>query len=143
MVSIFPSDNTRQDSPLARLLIVDDEPLVSWSLANALKKVGYDVTIVSSGEEAVQILPTKPFDVVITDVDLPKLSGLELARAVREHAPHLPIVLMSALDDRRQPGASQEPLFDRFIEKPFQMQEMIDLVEEVRLHAPETRPAQN
>ena len=59
-----------------RILIVEDEKLIGWSIANVLHKLGYDTAVITCGKRAKEILHTTEFDFVITDLHLPAFSGL-------------------------------------------------------------------
>ena len=118
------------------LLIVDDETLVCWSLASALTKAGYRVEIVYSGEKAIEVVRTRSFDLLVSDVELPAMSGYELASSVRVRFPSLPIILMSATE--AQPHSPETPSFDHFVEKPFHISEMVELIDKLLLNIPQT-----
>jgi two-component system nitrogen regulation response regulator GlnG len=122
-----------------RLLIVDDETLVSWSLANALTKAGYQVAIVDSGEKAIEELRSRAFDLLVTDIELPALSGFELASTVRERFPRVPIILMSATTEC--PTLPKPSNLDYFVEKPFQIKELVALIDRLLLRSPKSTPS--
>ena len=76
------------------LLIVDDEEMIRDMLSRHFSLLDYDVMTAANGREAVRILETKRIDVVITDVMMPDMNGIELLRYIKEHNPTLrPIVI--------------------------------------------------
>ena len=106
-----------------RILIVEDETLVSWSLSTALRKVGFIVVAVTSGEQALEKLNSLPFDLVITDVNLPHIDGYSVVAAVKTFHPRIPVVMMSAIDDPLSDVVHAD--VDGFIEKPFDLREVV------------------
>jgi DNA-binding response OmpR family regulator len=108
------------------ILIVEDETLVGWSLANALKKVGFDVTILASGEPAIEKIGTDEFSVVITDARLPHLDGFQVAAAAKKRS--FPVIMITAIDDEESRSMAAQAGINYFIEKPFDLNEMTMLV---------------
>jgi len=88
------------------ILVVDDNPAMTVSLADVLKLKGYEVLTAPSGEKALAILQEFPVDVLITDVIMPGMNGLELFRATRKTHPNLITWFMTAYaaDDLIQQG---------------------------------------
>ena len=78
-----------------RILVIDDDQEMRTLLAVALQMSGYTVLTSSSGREAVRLLIETPVDLVITDLFMPEFDGLEVIRAVRDCADHLPILAIS------------------------------------------------
>lgn len=79
-----------------RILIVDDEESLRRVLGILLKKEGYDVAAVANGSEALAAVQRSSFDVVLTDIKMPGMSGIDLLRAIRAHDPTLPVIVMTA-----------------------------------------------
>jgi hypothetical protein len=78
----------------SRVLLVDDDALVSMGTADMLMDLGHSVTEASSGMQALQILEANPqFDVVVTDYAMPGMTGLDLAAKIRQLRPHMPIII--------------------------------------------------
>src|SRR5258705_4560454 len=75
--------------PPRRILLVDDEELVTTALKRALKKEGYDITSCNDPREALALLKTQTFDVVISDHLMPGMSGLEFTKLVRDRYPDM------------------------------------------------------
>ncbi len=80
----------------ARILVVDDDLGIRQSLAEILRGEGCEVETAADGSEALSHLESKPFDVVLSDVVMPKMDGYELFCAVRERYPELPVLMMTA-----------------------------------------------
>lgn len=79
----------------AHVLIVDDELFVRRSLSRGLEARGYQVSTASSGEEAVALVQTVSFDVILSDISMPNMDGIALLREIREHDNHVPVVLVT------------------------------------------------
>lgn len=109
---------------MERILVVDDEKSMRDFLSIMLKKSGYDVTTATDGEEAVKILHKDIFDLVITDLKMPKMSGLEVLKTVKELSPDTVVILITAFASTETAvEAMQEGAYD-YITKPFQNDEM-------------------
>lgn len=89
-----------------RILMVDDEPLLRSLLSRALARADFDVVEASSGAAALQVLHAERFDLVITDVQMPLMTGIELLRKLRHHQPDLPVILISGVFEL---GPDQSP----------------------------------
>jgi len=107
-----------------RILIVEDDALLGDAIQAGLKQSGYAADWVRDGALADQVLATEPFDAVVLDIGLPRLSGLEVLRRLRSRKATLPVLLLTArdtVDDRIQGldcGA------DDYLVKPFDMGEL-------------------
>ena len=77
-----------------RALIVDDEPAECELVRDALSHAGFEATSVQNAGKALDLLATRPFDVVLTDLNMPGMNGTELCRRISEAAPHVPVVLV-------------------------------------------------
>ena len=82
-----------------RVLVVDDDPLIRRSLAEALAEDGFDVTVAEDGERALAALHAAAPDVVLSDVRMPGLDGLALLDVLRRRASGVDVILMTAFDD--------------------------------------------
>ena len=111
-----------------KILVVDDDDLVRDAVGEMLAAVGHPVLKLRDGQQALQALRRRAPDLVITDIRMPGLTGVDLCIAARNLYPDLPVIGMSghATDDGR------EDLFAGFLQKPFQMADLIDKVDEVR-----------
>lgn len=87
------------DSGVRRVLVVDDEEEVGKVYARGLARAGYDTQFVTSGEAALDLLQEGSFDVLLTDIHMPRLRGDELQRIARERDPHLAVLLITAAPD--------------------------------------------
>ena len=119
---------------VGRVLVVDDHPQARASMTDTLRMLGNQVTCVSSGSEALQVLANKSIDLIVTDLQMPGMSGLDLIRELhrRKHGAQIVMVTahatVSAAVDAMRHGA-----FD-FIEKPFTADQLEQLVSRALRH---------
>lgn len=101
-----------------RILLVDEQPMLIKLLQLELSVAGHDLTIVSHGVEALELLEKQPFDIMITEIYLPEMGGIELINAMMQQQITLPIIVLSA-SRYSQIGSVLERLgVDHFIDKP-------------------------
>jgi PAS domain S-box-containing protein len=103
-----------------RVLAVDDDRLVLFNTAAMLEDLGHSVAEASSGEEALELLKQGPFDLVIADQAMPKMTGVQLMGAIREHWPNLPVILATGFAEIPGGVEVRGPL----LSKPFTEQEL-------------------
>ena len=108
----------------ARILVVDDEPQIRHSLQINLEKRNYAVMTAASGEEALEAIARQKPDVVIVDLILPTIDGIELTRRIREQSP-VPIIVLSAIGDERKKVEALEFGADDYVTKPFGLEELV------------------
>jgi DNA-binding NtrC family response regulator len=82
--------------PAEKILIVDDEQSMAQFLAIVLRKEGYQVSTVQNGRDALDKVKSEAFDVVITDIRMPGMDGIQLLQGIKKHDPGLPVVIMTA-----------------------------------------------
>jgi DNA-binding response OmpR family regulator len=107
------------------ILLVEDEPTIAQALSRALKKQGYSVNHVDTGRAAQHAIGTSPPDIVILDLGLPDMDGLDVLRWIRREQVDLPVLLLTAratLDDR---VSGLDSGADDYLPKPFQMNELL------------------
>ena len=79
-----------------RVLLVDDDPDIALALSDYLRKEGFEVDVVETGNAAIHKGTTQPYDVVLLDVGLPDRDGIEVLGELAERKPQLPVVLLTA-----------------------------------------------
>jgi CheY-like chemotaxis protein len=82
--------------PAEKILVVDDEQSMTQFLGIVLRKEGFQVTTCNNGKEALERVKSEPFDVVITDIKMPGMDGIQLLTGIKKHDPSLPVVIMTA-----------------------------------------------
>lgn len=113
----------------ATILVVDDDEAVGKVLAALLAQAGHRSTWVGSAEAALQLLDKKPFDLVVSDVRMPGLSGLELLRLLKKQSPEVPVVLLSAHGTVPMAVEAMRDGAADFMLKPFQRDEVLFVVQ--------------
>jgi DNA-binding response OmpR family regulator len=106
----------------ARILVVDDEQSVQTLLAYPLRKEGYEVVAANDGREALDRFAEQRFDLVVLDIMLPKLDGIEVCRRVRSRS-QVPIIMLTAKGDEIDKVLGLEMGADDYITKPFSVRE--------------------
>jgi two-component system response regulator RegX3 len=110
-----------------RILVVDDEAAIRETVGYALRGEGYEVSDAADGEEALEVARSNGFDVLILDLMLPKLSGVEVCRRLRAES-DVPIVLLTAKDAEVDRVLGLEAGADDYVTKPFSMAELVSRV---------------
>ncbi len=119
----------------SRVLLVDDDLLVARGYERTLKSAGYVVDVADDGPDAVRRFKQYSFDVIITDVRMPGMSGLDLLRAIREQDLDVPVIIMTGSPDVHSATEAIEHGAFRYLLKPVDPTEMEDVVARaVRLH---------
>ncbi|PSR23133.1 MAG: response regulator [Sulfobacillus acidophilus] len=114
---------------VATVLVIDDEWGIRDIVKLALGQIGVDVIEADSAQVALEILSRSELDVVITDIRLPDMNGLDLARNIRQSYPALPTIFMSAATSGLFLASSQPEQI--WLEKPFKIQDLQTVVQEV------------
>lgn len=115
-----------------RILVIDDEELVRDVLLQTLSRANYEVTLASSGEEGLRLFCERPFDIVLTDLAMPTLSGWEVCRRIKETSPHTQVAMITGWGLELDPQQIIESGVDRVISKPFDFGRILNLIAEMR-----------
>ncbi|MDQ3191744.1 MAG: response regulator transcription factor [Bacteroidota bacterium] len=108
-----------------KILIVDDDPFILETLSRILKADGFDVLTASDGVKAIDLLEEKQFDLVISDIMMPNMSGLGLLKILTEHYFNkTPVILISSLDKSEIILAALNMGADDFVLKPLNFLEL-------------------
>jgi len=126
------SPHRQKEQPERHILIVDDEPRIASSLKTALERSGrgYRVTVVHSGEEALGVLERSSVDLLVTDLRMPGISGLDLIRWARSSSPRTRTILITAYGDDEVEAEVRRLEAYRYITKPFNLTDFTQAVEE-------------
>ncbi len=108
-----------------RVLVVDDEPTLAELVTMALRYEGWEVRSAGNGMTAVRLARDFRPDVVVLDVMLPDLSGLDVLRRLREHTPNLPVLFLTAKDAVEDRIAGLTAGGDDYVTKPFSLEEVV------------------
>src|SRR5690349_17226918 len=113
---------------MSNILIVDDEQSYRQLLSLVFEPDGHVIRTASNGLEALDVLQAEPVDVIISDVKMPDMDGIEMLRAVRETLPDLGVIFMTAFASVETAREAFKLGADDFIQKPFDVEELKLLV---------------
>jgi len=111
------------------LLIVDDDEVMRNTLSDVLKKKGYDVSVASSGNEALSAIRKNIVDLVVLDMRLPDLDGIEVLKRVKEFDTEILVIMMTAYSDVETAVSAMKSGAYHYINKPFELEELKLLIE--------------
>jgi DNA-binding NtrC family response regulator len=128
----------------AKILVVDDDIIACELLTEMLHKSHYDVDYCQDARRALQKISEQAYDLVVTDLKMPKTDGMELLRAVKQASEHTQVILISAFGDETKWVESLGLGAYDFIPKPFKKKEILEVVRDALLHrASNTRREEN
>jgi two-component system, OmpR family, KDP operon response regulator KdpE len=123
-----------------RVLVIDDEPQITRVLRAALSAQGFDVRTANDPEEALRLFGEWPPDLVVTDLVMPGMSGVEVCRAIRKTS-NTPVLVLSVRDQERTKIEALDAGADDYVTKPFSIQELLARVRAHLRRAPERTAA--
>jgi len=113
---------------MSKILAIDDDSIIRTLLSNSLSKAGYEVVTAADGESGLLKAETEKPDIVITDFQMPGISGLDVITELKKVNPGLPVILLTAHGDVALTIKSIQLGAYDFIEKPIQMQEVLEVI---------------
>jgi two-component system cell cycle response regulator CpdR len=114
---------------LQRILLAEDDDDMRRFLVNALAKAGYDVVSFGNGAEAYERLKEEPFTLLLTDIVMPEMDGIELARKASELDPDIKIMFITGFAAVALNPDNQAPKDAKILSKPFHLRDLVDQVE--------------
>lgn len=112
----------------ASVLLVDDDADVVWGIGRCLTRAGFSITASGNGSEAIQLLATRSFDFLLTDIRMPEMNGLELTNWVRKNCPHTKVIIMTAFGSPALRQLSHRKGAIQYLEKPLDPNLLIDIL---------------
>jgi two-component system chemotaxis response regulator CheY len=108
------------------VLVVDDSATVRKFVSVSLEMQGFDVTIACDGMDALEQLPKRRFDLVITDLNMPNMDGFEFIKALRENPEYkdLPVIILSSLSDQTNKEQGSRLGVSSYVVKPFSLEKI-------------------
>ena len=104
---------------MVKILVAEDDKALCDLVCAMLRSNGYEAVACADGAEALRAAEGQPFDLIVSDVMMPRMDGFELARAIRETDKHVPILFMTALDDKPAKQRGFTVGADDYVVKPF------------------------
>jgi CheY-like chemotaxis protein len=112
----------------AGVLIIEDEKNIREVLKEMLSTEGYEVTCVAKGKEGIELFKKKKFDLVITDLGIPGMSGWEVADQIKSINPSTPVVLSTGWGVEFDPATMKSKNVDQVIKKPFNLKQVLEVI---------------
>lgn len=120
-----------------KILVVEDDPNLREAIVDSLMLKGHQVQECANGADAVKVITQSALDVVLTDINMPEMDGLQLLTYVKKNQPWLPIVLMTAYGDVGQAVKAMQIGANDYLMKPFEVQELLTVLNK---YQPNTNP---
>jgi two-component system response regulator FlrC len=111
-----------------KILVVEDDPNLREAIVDSLMLKGHQVHEVCNGVEAVKVIAHTSLDIVLSDINMPEMDGLQLLAQVKKHQPWLPMVLMTAYGDVGQAVKAMQIGANDYLMKPFEVQELLSVM---------------
>jgi DNA-binding response OmpR family regulator len=113
---------------VSRILVVEDEPAIAEAVSYALRDAGYDVDTAADGDTALAAARADSYDLMVLDLLLPGVSGLDVCRTLRDERSDLPIVMLTARDTEGDRVTGLDIGADDYVTKPFSVAELVSRV---------------
>ena len=110
---------------MSSILLIEDDKTIRLALGFTLTNEGYELTVATDGAQGLEVARTADPDLILLDVMLPKLSGLEVARLLRSDGNKVPIIMLTALDQEVDKVAGLDAGADDYVTKPFSTAELL------------------
>ncbi len=114
---------------MRRIILAEDDESMRLFLERALTRAGYEVVSFSNGVDALERLKEEPFTLLLTDIVMPRMDGIELARRASDLDPDLKIMFITGFAAVTLNNASEAPNDARVLSKPFHLKDLVDEVE--------------
>lgn len=124
------SPSTIKKGRKAHILVIDDEEFVRSVISRTLAQVNHQVTLAEDGEKGIQLFKNGTFDMVLTDLGMPGMSGWEVCRRIKEISPHTPVGMITGWGMELNRSKMEEYGLDFIISKPFDFNQILNVVAE-------------
>ncbi len=110
---------------MAGILLIEDDPRIAALTKEGLEEQGFEVVLASEGETGKQLAIDQPFDLIITDIILPGINGIDLCKEIRSMKPDVPIIMLTALGTTNEKIEGFDAGADDYLVKPFELRELV------------------
>ncbi len=114
-----------------RILVVDDEDALRTVLSSELEGEGYHVRSAADGQEAINVLGSQEFDLILLDIKMPNVDGFEVLKFVKERIPKTKVVMLTGFADLKNAIESKKLGAEDFVSKPYDLVDLLTTVERV------------
>jgi CheY-like chemotaxis protein len=114
-----------------KILVADDDPVIRKLLCQVLSEDGHKVSLATNGAQVIEKAQKEDFELLLSDVHMPVMNGLETLRTMRSTFPQLPVVMMDSYPDQLVKQAENEGALT-CIHKPFDLKELREVIEKVK-----------
>ncbi|MFN3739553.1 MAG: response regulator [Thermodesulfovibrionales bacterium] len=112
-----------------RILVIDDENIVRVSCKRILEPEGFLVELAADGYEAIELIKKQPYDIIITDLKMPKMDGLEVLQWIKKNSPASKVVVITGFSTPEIAERSAKSGATKYLEKPFTPETLISVVQ--------------
>ena len=114
-----------------RVLVIDDQPIVTDLLVTVLERLNYKSKVAPCGREGVEMFEKDGFDLVITDLGMPDISGWEVSKTIKQKNPHVPVIVITGWGVDPDPDKMKDSKVDFVINKPFQIDQLEKIIKDL------------
>ena len=114
-----------------KILVVDDEEALRTVLSTELEGEGYQVNTAADGEEAIKILGSQQFHLILLDIKMPNVDGFEVLKYVKQHQPSTKVIMLTGFADLKNAIESKKLGAEDFVSKPYDLVDLLTTVERV------------
>jgi len=116
---------------MKKILVIDDEPIVRISCERSLANMGYEIKSASSGKEGIELLEKEPFNLVLLDLKMPDMDGIEVLKKIREKWQETKVIMITGYSTVETAVKTLKLGAFSYIEKPFTPDTLLEAVKEV------------
>ena len=109
----------------ASILIADDEESLRTTLGTELRNAGYEVTTVRDGDEAINAVSSRKFDLALLDIKMPKVDGIQVLKYIKIEAPETKVLMLTGYADLRHAMESKKNGAEDFMSKPYELEDLL------------------
>lgn len=115
------------------VLVADDEPYITFMISARLREAGFNVFVAHNGVDALELAVKNAPRVIVSDLQMPRMDGLELSRRLRADAQtsHIPVIMLTARGHKLTPSELAQTNIQHLLPKPFSARELVGIVEEI------------